>query len=85
MEKIERLLSVMNALLGAPRAISADDLRARVGGYPDDDVAFKRAFERDKDELREMGVPLLVETIPGSDPPLPGYRIRPQDLSLIHI
>ena len=82
MEKIERLLSVMNALLGAPRAISADDLRARVGGYPDDDVAFKRAFERDKDELREMGVPLLVEPIPGSDPPLQGYRIRPQDYEL---
>ena len=81
-EKIERLLSLMNALLGAPRAISADDLRARVPGYPDEDASFKRAFERDKDDLREMGVPLLVETIPGSDPPLAGYRIRTQDYEL---
>lgn len=81
-EKIERLLSLMNALLGAPRAISADDLRSRVPGYPDEDASFKRAFERDKDDLREMGVPLLVETIPGSDPPLAGYRIRTQDYEL---
>ena len=82
MEKIERLLTLMNALIGAPRAISAEDLRERVPGYPERDDAFKRAFERDKDELREMGVPLLVETIPGSDPPLLGYRIRKQDYEL---
>ncbi|WP_426572916.1 helix-turn-helix transcriptional regulator [Aquihabitans sp. McL0605] len=81
-EKVERLLSLMNALLGAPRAISADDLRTRVPGYPDEDASFKRAFERDKDDLREMGVPLLVETIQGTDPPLLGYRIRKQDYEL---
>ncbi len=81
-EKIERLLSLMNALLGAPRAISADDLRSRVPGYPAEDASFKRAFERDKDELRDMGVPLLVENIAGSDPPLLGYRIRTQDYEL---
>lgn len=81
-DKIERLLSLMNALLGTPRAISASDLRTRVPGYPEDDASFKRAFERDKDELRDMGVPLLLETIPGSDPPLAGYRIRPQDYAL---
>lgn len=81
-DKIERLLSLMNVLLGAPAPISAERLRRRVPGYPDDDASFKRAFERDKDELREMGVPLLVETIPGSDPPLLGYRIRAADYEL---
>lgn len=81
-EKIERLLSLINALLGAPRAISAEDLRQRVPGYPAEDASFKRAFERDKDDLREMGVPLLVELIAGTDPPRQGYRIRPQDYEL---
>ena len=81
-EKIERLLSLINALLDAPRAISADDLRTRVPGYPAEDASFKRSFERDKDDLRDMGVPLLVETIAGSDPPLLGYRIRKQDYEL---
>ena len=80
--KIERLLSLINALLGAPRAISAEDLRTRVPGYPPEDASFKRAFERDKEELREMGVPLLVEEIPGIDPPMLGYRIRLQDYEL---
>lgn len=81
-DKIERLLTLMNVLLGAPKPISADQLRTKVPGYPGDDASFKRAFERDKDELREMGVPLLVETIPGTDPPLVGYRIRTVDYEL---
>ncbi len=80
--KIERLITLMNALLGALRPVTAAELRRRVPGYPDDDNSFKRAFERDKDELREMGVPLLVETVPGVDPPVLGYRIRPRDYEL---
>ncbi len=80
--KTERLLTLMAALLGAPRAITAADLRQQVPGYPDDGDSFKRAFERDKDELREMGVPLLVETVPGTDPPQTGYRIRKADYEL---
>lgn len=80
--KAERLITLMNALLGAPRAITARDLQHLVAGYPDDVVAFKRAFERDKDELREMGVPLLVEDVAGTDPPISGYRIRWDDYEL---
>ncbi len=80
--KIERLLTLMNALLGAPRPVTASELRRRVPGYPDDHDSFKRAFERDKDELREMGVPLLVELVPGTDPPTTGYRIRKADYEL---
>ncbi|CAN5832778.1 WYL domain-containing protein [soil metagenome] len=80
--KTERLLTVMNLLLGAPRAVPAAEVRRRVPGYPDDDDSFKRAFERDKEDLREMGVPLLVESVPGSDPPTTGYRIRPADYEL---
>lgn len=82
LDKAERLLSLMNALLGAPRAIPAHALHERVSGYPDNVDSFHRAFERDKDELRDMGVPLLVETVAGSDPPILGYRIRPADYEL---
>lgn len=81
-DKIERLLTLLNVLVDAPRAISAEDLRERVPGYPEEDASFKRAFERDKDDLRDMGVPLLVETVPGSDPPRLGYRVRRQDFEL---
>ena len=71
MDKLERLLNLIAALLETPRAMSAEEIHERVPGYPEDSGAtFRRAFERDKDDLREMGVPLRVETVPGSDPPL---------------
>lgn len=82
LDKAERLLSLMNALLGAPRAIPASALHERVSGYPDNVDSFHRSFERDKDELRDMGVPLLVEPVAGSDPPILGYRIRHADYEL---
>lgn len=80
--KVERLLVLMNVLLGAATPVSAVELHRRVPGYPEEDASFRRAFERDKEEIREMGVPLLVEPIAGTDPPLVGYRIRPQDYAL---
>lgn len=80
--KVERLVSLMNALLGAPVAISAAELRRRVPGYHENDTAFHRTFERDKEELKEMGVPLLLEPIPGTHPPQQGYRIRLKDYVL---
>ena len=30
-------------------------------------LAFRRQFERDKDALRQLGLPLTVEQLPGSD------------------
>ena len=82
LEKTERLLTLMNVLLATGRALPAQDLRRKVPGYDIDDAAFRRKFERDKVDLREMGVPLLVEEVPGVDPPVQGYRIRPQDYEL---
>lgn len=80
--KVERLVSLMNALLGVPVPISAAELRDRVPGYPERDDSFHRTFERDKEDLREMGVPLLLEPIPATDPPQQGYRIRTSDYEL---
>lgn len=81
--KVERLLLLLNALMSTPRPLTAHELRARVAGYPEEDQSFRRAFERDKDEIREMGIPLLMETVPGTDPPAIGYRVRPGDAVLV--
>jgi len=63
--------------------LSIEDIRARVPGYPEEaGETFRRAFERDKDSLRHMGIPLRTEEIPGSDPPVPGYRIRRDEYAL---
>ncbi len=80
--KVERLLTLMAVLLEAPRPLTASEIRGRVPGYPDVDTSFRRAFERDKDDLRDMGVPLRIEPVPQTDPPLEGYRIRKQDYYL---
>ena len=74
--KLERLMNLTAALLDTRVPLTAEALRERVGGYPDDRVAFRRAFERDKDDLREMGIPIRIEEIPDSLPRADGYLIR---------
>jgi proteasome accessory factor B len=83
-DKLERLLTLLMTLLHTNRPLSAAELADKVPGYPplDQLATFRRAFERDKESLREMGVPLVVAEIPGSDPPLEGYRVRPEDYYL---
>ena len=75
MDKLERLLNLTAALLDADRVLSANELRHRIGGYPEAKASFRRTFERDKEDLRKMGIPLRVENVPGADPPIDGYRI----------
>ncbi len=79
MAKLERLLNLMAALLETERPLTADELKRRIEGYPEAHASFRRAFERDKDDLREMGVPISLEPLPNTDPPQDGYRIRKAD------
>ncbi len=73
--KTERLLSLVVCLLSSQRYLTATQIRAAVPGYPESFDAFKRMFERDKEELRELGIPL--EMGPASDEEV-GYRIPRQ-------
>ncbi|MGH9211757.1 MAG: helix-turn-helix transcriptional regulator [Acidimicrobiales bacterium] len=76
--KLERLLNLTALLIETERPLTAQDIGQRMEGYPDDAVAFRQAFERDKRDLRDMGIPLVMETVPGSLPAVDGYRI-PKD------
>ena len=82
MSKLERLLNLTAVLLDTGRPLSAEQIRRRVEGYPPPGSAFHRAFERDKDDIRAQGIPLRVERVPGSDPPVDGYRIDPDEYYL---
>jgi proteasome accessory factor B len=73
--KLERMMNLAAALLSADRPLTAAQIAERVVGYPDDKVAFRKAFERDKAELRDLGVPISLEELAGSNPPEIGYRI----------
>ena len=76
MDKFERLLNLTAALLHTSRPLSASELRKRMAGaYSEDKAAFRRMFERDKADLRAIGVPIEVSTLYRLDPPVEGYRI----------
>ena len=56
---VERLLNLLAFLLTTGRPVGADEIRMTVAGYDQgSDEAFRRMFERDKDLLRNMGIPL---------------------------
>jgi len=85
LSKLERLLNLTAALLASSIALTAEQIQERVTGYPTDRVAFRRMFERDKVDLREMGVPLQVVPNPEYDPPIDGYMIDSRDYAGIDV
>ena len=82
-QKTERLLSLVVCLLSSRRYLTASQIRDAVPGYPAAFDAFKRMFERDKDELRELGIPL--ETGMNNPDEEIGYRISRQAYELPEI
>lgn len=81
--KVERLLNLVIALLYTRGYITAEKIRATVIGYGDSpsDEAFSRMFERDKNELRDLGIPLETGKASGFDT-VEGYRINPEVYAL---
>jgi proteasome accessory factor B len=80
--RVERLMNLVIALLSTRTYITADRIRRVVAGYADcpTDDAFSRMLERDKNELRDLGIPL--ETGRVSLDSTEGYRIRQDDYAL---
>ncbi len=97
MSRIERLINLSAALLSAERPLRAEELRERIAGYPEEKASFRRQFERDKEALRELGLPLetLVERRGGEE--ITAYRVNadeyyvrdpglePDELSALHL
>src|SRR5262245_26555202 len=85
--RTERLVNLVICLLSTRQFLPASRIRQAVPGYEGTDgdgkadEAFKRMFERDKAELRELGIPL--ETGRNSVFDLEdGYRIARRDYEL---
>jgi proteasome accessory factor B len=85
--RTERLVNLVICLLSTRRFLTAAQIAATVPGYehdpddPKDHEAFQRKFERDKAELRELGVPLETGAASAFDTE-PGYRIAPREYAL---
>ena len=61
--KTERLLNLVICLLSTRRPLSKAQIRSAVPQYGESTSmeAFERMFERDKDELRDLGIPLATD------------------------
>ena len=70
-------MNLVIALLSTHGYITAERIRASVAGYAESpsDEAFSRMFERDKNELRDLGIPLETGRVSAFDP-TEGYRIN---------
>src|SRR4029079_12407913 len=86
-KRTERLVNLVICLLATRRFLTAAQIAATVPGYehdehdPKEHEAFQRKFERDKAELRDLGVPLETGTSSAFDSE-PGYRIMRRDYAL---
>ncbi len=76
-------MNLVIALLSTRNYITAERIRQTVYGYADNatDEAFSRMFERDKNELRDLGIPLETGRVSRLDPS-EGYRIKRDAYSL---
>ncbi len=90
--RTERLVNLVICLLSTRRFLTAAQIAATVPGYehdpedPREHDAFQRKFERDKSELRDLGVPLEIGNTSVFDTE-PGYRIARREYALpdIHL
>jgi proteasome accessory factor B len=81
-DRLERLVNLTATLLDTRRPLTLDDIWERVEPrYPEDKVTRRRQFERDKETLRELGIPIRVETVDGFGTEQ-AYRIHPDDYYL---
>lgn len=81
--KSERLVNLTIALLSTRHYLTRDQIRTTVQDYRDlGDEAFMRQFERDKDDLRNLGVPIEVRSVDTFFDDEPGYRIVRTDFEL---
>jgi proteasome accessory factor B len=75
--KSERLLNLLITLLVSRTYVSKERLRSIVEPYREaGDDAFEKMFERDKEELRSLGVPIEVGFVDRAFEDEPGYRIE---------
>ena len=98
MARIERLINLTATLLDADRFLTRDEIVERVAGYSGSGESLRRAFERDKETLRELGVPVESGPVDPTNPDsLEGYRIprrayylpdpglEPDELAALHL
>lgn len=85
--KTERLLNLVMCLLYTRHPLGKQQIRRAVAAYGEapNDEAFDRMFERDKDELRDLGIPLVTVNADPLFETEEGYRIDRREYALPEI
>ncbi len=82
----ERLLNLMITLLVARQPVTKKRLRDVIEGYrSSSNEAFEKMFERDKEELRSLGIPISLEALDKYFDDEQGYLIHRDALELPEI
>jgi proteasome accessory factor B len=79
--KSERLVNLTIALLATKRWLTKEEIFASIDGYEGEADSKERMFERDKDDLRKLGIDIEVGTFDPLFDDEVGYRIRPEKYS----
>src|SRR5947208_10580801 len=97
MEPLERLLNLVGLLLETEHPMTFEEIRRTLPAYGGDNLdSAKRKFERDKDILREYGVPLEMAatdvwdveqgyTIPKDRYYLPEIAFTPEEVTALFV
>ncbi len=80
--KTERLLNLTMALLATRKYLTKSEIFRNVAGYTGTDDTMERMFERDKDDLRSIGIEIEVGSLSAYFEDEKGYRIRPDAYGL---
>ena len=79
---MERLLNLVLALLASRRFLTKAEITSSIPGYEGTNEAKDRMFERDKDDLRRIGIEIEVGQINPLFEDELGYRIRMEEFSI---
>jgi proteasome accessory factor B len=80
--KSERLVNLTIALLATKRYLTKSEIFRTVEGYEGSAEAMERMFERDKDDLRGLGIAIELGTFDPLFDDEAGYRITPSSYQL---
>jgi proteasome accessory factor B len=80
--KSERLVNLVIALLATKRSLTKAEIFRTIEGYEGSDESMERMFERDKDELRSLGIEIEVSGIDPLFDDEQGYRIKPENFAM---
>ena len=81
-QKTERLINLTLALLATKRYLTKSEVFKTVAGYSGSPETMERMFERDKDELRSLGIAIEVKGIDPLFEDEQGYLIRSETFQL---